>query len=68
MDLSGYAVIVLLLLVSVYVLQICIRDFREARKSGKPRAFLSLLGAVLALGVIGIVLMVVILSTIGPLH
>ena len=40
MDLSGYAAVGLLFLVAVYTLQICARDFREARKSRSRRAYL----------------------------
>ncbi|PYU11255.1 MAG: hypothetical protein DMG37_17370 [Acidobacteria bacterium] len=68
MDLSGYAAVGLLFLVAVYTLQICARDFREARKARSRRAYLYLICAVLALAVIAIGLLVVLFSILGPFH
>jgi uncharacterized membrane protein YidH (DUF202 family) len=68
MDLSGYAAILLLFLVGVYTLQICARDFQKARKAGNRRAYLYVIGAVLAVAVIAIVLLIVLFSILGPFH
>jgi uncharacterized membrane protein YidH (DUF202 family) len=68
MDLSGYAAVLLLFLVGVYTLQICARDFRKARKAGNRRAYLYIKGAVFALAVIAIVLLIVLFSILGPFH
>jgi uncharacterized membrane protein YidH (DUF202 family) len=68
MDLSGYAAILLLFLVGVYTLQICTRDFQKARKAGNQRAYLYVIGAVLAVAVIAIVLLIVLFSILGPFH
>jgi len=68
MDLSKYFAIFLLFLVGVYVLQICSRDLREARKSGKGRPYRSMLLVGLVLGVIGIVLLMIVWWIVGPIH
>lgn len=68
MNLSGYAALALLLLVSVYALRICMRDFRAARKSGGHRSYLYVLVAVLALAVIGFAVLILVFSMLGPFH
>lgn len=68
MDLSAYAELGLLTLVSIYALQICMRDFRAARKSGNRRSYLYVFGALLALAAIGVVLLVLLVSMLRPFH
>ena len=68
MDVRGYAVAVLLVLLCTYGLDRCLSGFRRTRGSGTVKPYFYGLGIAVALGVIGLVLVGLFLAFVGPLH
>jgi hypothetical protein len=68
MRLARYLAFVLLFVLGMYTLRICVRDFRQARGSGKFRPYLYALGIVLSAGLIVLAVIGVVFALYGPFH
>jgi hypothetical protein len=68
MTLSGYLMSALVFVVCIYILRICLRDFRGSRGSGGVKPYVFVLGMVLSCGVMIVTALVVLLLIVRPFH
>ena len=68
MTFSGYILAVLLLCVCVYTLNGCLKGFRRAPSSKRINSYLYAFGAAITFGMMGLILIAMFLSVVGPLH
>jgi hypothetical protein len=68
MRLTVYLGFILLFVLSMYTLQICVRNFRQTRGSGTFRLYVYVLGIVLSLGLIVLAVTGVFLALFGRRH
>ncbi len=68
MRLTLYLGFILLFVLSMYTLQICVRNFRQTRGSGTFKPYLHVLGMVLSAGLIVLAVAGVFLALFGRRH